>query len=72
MLPPLNHPIWRKLVSGEKQIDSTNFAINMVLTHSRIRYKLDPKKVDELVKQAHEVFTKHEKMITSEVAQLIS
>ena len=72
MLPPLNHPIWKKLVNGEKQIESTNFAINMVLTNSRIRYKHDPKKLDELVKQAHEVFTKHEKMIASEVAQLNS
>ena len=72
MLPPLNHPIWRKLVSGEKQIESTNFVINMVLTNSRIRYKLEPKKLDELVKKAHEVFTKHEKTIASEVAQLNS
>ena len=71
-LPPLNHPIWKKLVSGEKQIESTSFVINMILTNTRIRYKADPKKLEELVKQAHEIFAKHEKTITSEVAQLNS
>lgn len=70
MLPPLNHPVWKKLVSGEKQIESTNFVINMVLTNSRIRYKLEPTKLDELTRQAHEVFTKHQKTIAAEVAQL--
>jgi hypothetical protein len=70
MLPPLNSPVWKKLVNGEKQIESTNFVINMLLANSRIRYKLDPKKLDELVKQTHEVFSKHEKTIASELAQL--
>ncbi len=70
MLPPLNHPIWRKLVSGEKQIESTNFSINMVLTNSRIRYRNDPGKLDQIIRQAHEVFTKLERIVPSEVAQL--
>ena len=72
MLPPVTSPIWKKLVSGEKELKSTNFAINMLLTNSRIRYKLEPAKLDELVKHAHEVFTKHEKTLDSELAQLAS
>ena len=70
MIPPLSSPVWKKLVNGEKQIKSTNFVINMLLTNSRIRYKLEPAKLDELVKHAHEVFSKHEKTIASELAQL--
>ena len=72
MLPSLSSPVWKKLVSGEKQITSSNFVINMLLTNTRIRYKLEPAKVDELVKHAHEVFSKHEKTIASEVSQLVS
>ena len=70
MIPPLSSPVWKKLMSGEKEIKSTNFVINMLLTNSRIRYKLEPAKLDELVKHAHEVFAKHEKTIASELAQL--
>jgi hypothetical protein len=70
MVPPQSSPVWKKLVNGEKQIASTNFTINMLLSNSRLRYKLNPKALDELVKQAHEVFLKHEKTIASELAQL--
>ena len=70
MLPPVNNPIWKKLLSGEKEIKSTNLVINMLLTNSRIRYKLEPAKLDELVKHAHDVFTKHEKTLATELAQL--
>jgi hypothetical protein len=70
MVPPLSSPVWKKLVIGEKHIQSTNLTINMLLANSRIRYKLDSTRLDELVKKAHEVFSKQEKTILSEVAQL--
>ena len=70
MLPPPSSPVWKKLVNGEKEIQSTNLVINMLLTNSRLRYKLDSTKLDELVKHAHEVFSKHEKTIAAELAQL--
>jgi hypothetical protein len=72
MLPPVTSPVWKKLVNGEKQIDSKNFVINMLLTNTQIRYKQEPTKLDELVKHAYEVFSQHEKTIASELAQLVS
>jgi hypothetical protein len=72
MLPPVSSPIWKKLVSGEKQLNSKNLVINMLLTNCRVRYKLDPTTVPELVKHAHGAFSKFESTLESEIAQLVS
>lgn len=72
MLPPISDPVWKKLLSGEKQIHSNNLAINMVIHNCRIRYKHDPAKANEIVQHAYEVFAKHEKTIAAELAQLQS
>lgn len=70
MLPPVSSPIWKKLVNGEKQLKSSNLVINMLLTNCRVRYKLDPSTINDLVKQAHEAFSRFEKTLDSELAQL--
>ena len=70
MLPPVSSPIWKKLVNGEKELKSTNLAVNMLLTNCRVRYKSDPTTMNELVIHAHGVFSKLEKTLQPEIAQL--
>jgi hypothetical protein len=72
MLPPVSSPVWKKLVSGEKRLKSTNLVVNMLLTNCQVRYKLDPSTVNELVQHAHGAFAKFEKTLESELAQLNS
>jgi hypothetical protein len=72
MLPPVNSPVWKKLVSGEKQLKSTNLVVNMLLTNCRVRYKSDPATLNELVQHTHGAFLKLEKTLESEISQLVS
>jgi hypothetical protein len=62
MLPPINNPIWEKLVTGERELRSSNIAVNLLLFNSRLRYKKDPSptNLNILVFHAYEVFKKQE------------
>jgi len=44
----------------------------MVLHNCQVRYQLDPAKLGELTVNAREVFLKYEKILESELAQLVS
>jgi hypothetical protein len=74
MIPPTNHPVWRRLITAEKNLQSSNVGINMLLFNSTMRYKRDPStaNLNQLVSHAHEYFTKFEKVLPAEVKQLLS
>ncbi|MGA3092078.1 MAG: hypothetical protein ABSD75_26015 [Terriglobales bacterium] len=62
MLPPLTNSIWEKLVKGEREMKSSNIAVNLLLFNSRLRYKRDPSpsNLNLLILHAYEVFKKQE------------
>ncbi len=75
MLPPLTHPVWKRLVTGEKELKSSNVAINLLLFNSKLRYKKDPSSTNLtfLIMHAYEVFQKQELVMErSEIQELSS
>ena len=74
MIPPTSHPVWRKLIAGEKTLKSSNVGINMLIFNSTMRCKRDPSlaTVSQLVQHAHEYFTKFERVLQDEIRQLLS
>jgi hypothetical protein len=72
MLPPITNSIWAELVTGAKELKSSNIAINLVLFNSRLRYKKDPSNsnLNILILHAYEVFKKQEPILDDELKQI--
>jgi hypothetical protein len=72
MVPVMNNPAWKQLVTGEKALQSSHLAVNMLLTNTRLKYKKDPSasNVEQLAKYAQEFFVKYEKSFQAELKQL--
>ena len=72
MIPPVSDPGWLKLVTGQKQIRSSNLSYNMLMFNIQLRYKNDPSpaNVPKLIAQAREFFVKYEGLLKSEIASL--
>jgi len=72
MLPPITNLIWKELVTGAKELRSSNIAINMLLFNSRLRYKKDSSQsnLNILILHAYEVFKKQEPILDDELKQI--
>jgi hypothetical protein len=72
MVPPSKHPEWKKLVTGERDLKTTQLAINMLLTNIRLKYKRDPSpaNVNQLIEHMRELFVKFENTFKAELNQL--
>lgn len=73
-LPPLTHPVWKRLISGEKVIRSSNVGFNMLVFNCTLKFKNDgsPARVNELCAHAHAFCEKYAGTLTAEIAQLLS
>jgi len=74
MLPSADHPCWKKMVTGEMEIRSSNLSFNMLAFNVRIRYRNDPSPANlaKLIEQAQDFFTKFEMLLHSEIKSLVS
>jgi hypothetical protein len=74
MTPPISHPCWIKLVTGESQPHSSNLSFNMLIFNVRLRYKNDSTRdnMTKLVRRAYDFFVKYETTLRTEVNALIS
>jgi hypothetical protein len=74
MLPPTSHPIWKGLITGEKQLKSANVGINMLLYNSSLKYKRDPSPANlrQLVQHIYDYFAKFERTLQAEIQQILS
>lgn len=74
MVPPSSDPAWQKLVTGEKELRSSQLGVNMLLHSTRLRYHEDPSaaNVAQLVAHLHAYFAKFEKIFQAELQQLCS
>ena len=72
MLPSITSPIWAELVTGARELRSSNIAINLLLFNSRLRYKKDPStsNLNILILHAYEVFRKQEPILDEELKQI--
>jgi hypothetical protein len=72
MVPVSNHPVWKKLVTGEKELRSTQLGINMLLTNNRLKYATNssPANLNQLCEYTREFFVKYEQTFQAELKQL--
>jgi hypothetical protein len=72
MVPAHTDPVWKKLVTGEKELRSTQLGINMLLTNNRLKYKKNstPASLNELCQYTREFFVKYENTFKDELKQL--
>jgi len=74
MLPPITSWIWTDLITGARELKTTNIAINLLLFNSKLRYKKDPSpsNLNILIFHTYEVFKKQEPILDDELNQLSS
>jgi len=74
MLPPVTHPAMRDLIVGDKEITTTKFGFNLLLTNNRISYKKNPTEdtIRQLAEQTHQFLTRYENLYQAELKQLFS
>ncbi len=74
MIPPAEHPCWKQLVTGARELRSNNLSFNMLLFTIRLRYKNDGsvEQLEELSLHVREFFVKFESLLAAELAALES
>jgi hypothetical protein len=74
MVPSVTHPALRDLIVGTKEIQTTKFGLNLLLTNNRIQYKKNPTEqtIKQLAEQTHEFLTRYESLYQSELKQIFS
>jgi hypothetical protein len=72
MVPVSNHPVWKKLVTGETELRSTQLAVNMLLTNNRLKHAKNssPANLNQLCECTREFFVKYEQTFQAELKQL--
>jgi hypothetical protein len=74
MVPSVSHPALRELIVGTKEISTTKFGFNLLLTNNRIQYKKNPTEatIKQLAEQTHDFLTRYESLYQSELKQIFS
>jgi hypothetical protein len=72
MLPDVNHPVWRKVVSGQRALQSSKATVNLLVQSSKMSYGRDSSFVNarQLIARMHSFFTRYESTFPDEIAQL--
>jgi hypothetical protein len=72
MVPDVSHQAWRDLIVGKKQIASSHFGFNLLLTTSRLFYQSDPSQghLAVLAEQLHTYMEKYEGMYQEELQHI--
>jgi len=73
MVPPITDPCWKKMISGELQIRSSNLSFNMLAFNVRLRHKNDPSPATlaKLINQTHDFMAKFEVLLQLEIKSLM-
>lgn len=74
MVPPISHGAWRELIVGRKEVTSTKFGFNLLLTNNRIYYRKDssPANEDQLIQQTHDFLARYESLYQAELKQIFN
>ena len=73
MIPPVDNPIWKKLVKGEKPIASSKLAINLMSQNTKLSYQNDPsdENVNRLSQHMHKFFKQYEVVFAAEFKNIL-
>ena len=68
MISPVADPLWKRFVTGRRQLNSPKLAISILEKNIRLSYQRDPSAANILilVKKAHDFFTKYESVFVEE------
>jgi hypothetical protein len=60
-IPPATHPIWAQVITGQKEIPSSQVGLNMLIANLRLSYQKNPSEdsLGCLVARMHEFFTRY-------------
>ena len=72
MVPPISHRAWRELIVGQKEVTTTKFGFNLLLTNNRVYYLKDRSeaKVAQLIQQTYDFLAKNERLYQAELKQI--
>ncbi|MBN1117479.1 MAG: hypothetical protein JXA77_09760 [Bacteroidales bacterium] len=72
MLPDINRPEWGKLIKGEINPDLSSFSLKMKINSSRQFYKMGRLKLEDAVKELHELCVKYEKIYAADLEKVFT
>lgn len=74
MLPAASHPIWTRIATGAKPIQSDKLALNLLLKSNKLSYERDPSpaNVKILAAKTHVFFTKYEKLYGGDLDKILA
>jgi hypothetical protein len=72
MLPDVNHPVWKQIVTGEKKLQAGQAAISLFIQSSKMSYGRDPssENLNHLITRMHSFFSRYENAFSREIAQI--
>jgi hypothetical protein len=70
-IPPVEHPIWEMLVTGEVTHKFSLFAANMVLDRIKRTYVFDKTSKARGIQELQKFFEQYERLTASELASII-
>ena len=72
MLPDVNDPVWKQIVTGNKTVQTGKATINLLIQSSKMSYGRDPSpaNLELLVAKVHSFFARYEATFTSEIEQI--
>lgn len=72
MIPDKSHPVWKKVVFGQKPLTSSQLGLQMLL--KRISTRITPASpaadVQAAIEELHNFFTKFERILVDEIKSL--
>jgi hypothetical protein len=72
MLPDVNHPVWKQIVTGNKAVQTGKAAINLLIQSSKMSCACDssPVNLGKNIAKMHSFFARYESSFSSEIAQI--
>jgi len=72
MVPAVDHPGWARLISGERQVQSSKATFNMLVHSNVMSYQRDPshENLTELIEKSHALLTQYESLFTREIERI--
>jgi hypothetical protein len=67
MIPAESHPSWAKLVKGEIEYKFSMAAAGMLFFNLRMKYKKDPSRLKECIREARGFFQKYQDLLATDM-----
>jgi hypothetical protein len=72
MLPDVNHPVWKHILTGDKTVNTGKAAIGLLIQSCRMSYGTDqsPDNLNRIAARMHGFFTRYESAFSTEIAEI--